>query len=253
MTPFREFEGKQILAFIRGGDYAHAGEEEAIELIMSRFPKDRHRTILDVACGLGGTANYIQAHGWGQVTGFDIDQPAIDYAKKKYSSIEFFASAVADAPNFLRGRTFDLICIVHAFVCFSDQLTALKALRQLAKETTQLVIFEYTDLAPKGKNPLVREGQNPFLPIRLTEFDSMLEQSGWKQSECHCLDAQFERWYADFLDRIETKKDEIEERFGAGSAAYAKERYTSIYNGYRDKLLGGCLLICTPSKETTSE
>jgi len=240
MKPFRAFEGKQILSLIRDGDYAHAGEEEAIELIFSRFPKDPHRKILDVGCGLGGTAHYIQSHGWGQVTGFDVDDRAIVYAKQKYPNVEFL---VADAAKILKGRTFDMLCIINAFVCFPQQLAVLKALNHLAHDNTELVIFEYTDLAPKGHNPLVRAGQNPFLPIRLNEFDSMLHPSGWKILESICLNDAFERWYADFLMHVENKRAEIDGRFGKGHADYAKERYGAIYNGFKDKLLGGCLLL----------
>jgi ubiquinone/menaquinone biosynthesis C-methylase UbiE len=244
MKPFRAFEGKKILSFIRGGDYAHAGEEEAIDLIFSRFPKDPKRTVLDIACGLGKTAYDIQAGGWGKVAAFDIDKAAIDYAKKKYPSIEFFTAAVADSPKILKGRTFDLICIINAFVCFSNQPEALATLRLLAKKSTKLVIFEYTDLAPKGKNPLVRKEPIPFLPIRLDEFGSLLERAGWKLQETVCLDAQFEKWYADFLTLLDQKRKAIDAQFGSGAADYAQERYGSIYNAYRDKMLGGCLLIC---------
>ncbi len=46
--------GKQILALIRDGDYAHAGEEEAIELTLKNVSKDPGRRVLDVGCGRGG-------------------------------------------------------------------------------------------------------------------------------------------------------------------------------------------------------
>jgi 2-polyprenyl-3-methyl-5-hydroxy-6-metoxy-1,4-benzoquinol methylase len=78
----RHFEGKRLLSVIRGSDYAHAGEEEAINLVMSRIPKNNGRLILDVDCGLGGTAKFIQEHGWGQVTGIDIEEESM-YMQKK--------------------------------------------------------------------------------------------------------------------------------------------------------------------------
>ncbi|MCP4315878.1 MAG: class I SAM-dependent methyltransferase [Hyphomicrobiales bacterium] len=57
--------GKQLLALVRQGNYAHAGEEEAIELAMADLPKDAGQELLDAGCGRGGTAAYLQAHGWG--------------------------------------------------------------------------------------------------------------------------------------------------------------------------------------------
>jgi hypothetical protein len=58
------FSGIQLLALIRERDYAHAGEEEAIEITLRNHPKRADRLLLDVGCGLGGTANYVQNHGW---------------------------------------------------------------------------------------------------------------------------------------------------------------------------------------------
>lgn len=241
-----EFEGKKILSFIRGGDYTHAGEEKAIELIMVRFPK-KDRTILDVACGLGGTAQYIQSHGWGKVTGFDIDGQSIEYAKEKYPEIEFSVADVMDASKVFEGRTFDLICIVNSLVRFPDQLGALKALRSLAKEDTKLVIFDYTDLLPKGQNPLVGQGPFvPFLPIRPGELQDLFDPSGWKCIEKVFLDAVFEEWYKDFLHELEAKKEEVDKHFGPGASEHVKAKYSLIYHHLKNNQLGGCILVLTP-------
>ena len=51
--------GKLVLALIRGNDYAHAGEEEAIELVLGPLDKSVRTRILDVGCGIGGTARYV--------------------------------------------------------------------------------------------------------------------------------------------------------------------------------------------------
>ncbi|WP_156411958.1 methyltransferase domain-containing protein, partial [Legionella bozemanae] len=64
---------KQILAMLREGDFAHPGETEAIELSLSPIAKNSEARLLDVGCGLGGTAHYVQKKGWGTVTGVDID------------------------------------------------------------------------------------------------------------------------------------------------------------------------------------
>ena len=45
------FEGKRILALIRDGDYAHAGEEEGIERSFRSIPKNADSWLLDVGCG----------------------------------------------------------------------------------------------------------------------------------------------------------------------------------------------------------
>jgi hypothetical protein len=54
------YTDKQLLAFIRGSDYAHAGEEEAIDLALRPVPRRPDQLLLDVGCGLGGTAKYVE-------------------------------------------------------------------------------------------------------------------------------------------------------------------------------------------------
>ena len=70
-------EGKAILALIREGDYAHAGEEESIRLVLDHLPQSQTGAILDVGCGRGGTADYIRRHGRGPIIGLDIDETSI--------------------------------------------------------------------------------------------------------------------------------------------------------------------------------
>lgn len=51
---------KQILAMLREGDFAHPSEIEAIEVSLSPIAKNSENRLLDVGCGLGGTAHYVQ-------------------------------------------------------------------------------------------------------------------------------------------------------------------------------------------------
>jgi hypothetical protein len=45
------YTGKQLLALIRGSDYAHAGEAEAIELTLGPLPPRPDQLLLDVGWG----------------------------------------------------------------------------------------------------------------------------------------------------------------------------------------------------------
>ena len=60
--------GKLVLSLVRGSDYAHAGEEEAIELALGPVVGIAPLRFLDVGCGIGGTARYVAERCWGTVT-----------------------------------------------------------------------------------------------------------------------------------------------------------------------------------------
>jgi len=245
---FNIFDEKLLLSFIREGDYAHAGEEEAIDLIMSYFSKDKNWKVLDVACGLGGTAHYIQKHEWGLVTGFDIDEKAIQYAKAKYPNEIFFIADVSNISSHIKFPDFDLICIMNAFFCFPDQLNCLKELRKLAKPSTKLVIFEYTDLIRSDNFLANREKNISFNPIKPNEIDALVNEAGWETTTYVSLDKTFETWYENLLKKIESKKSEIDKRFGKNAANYAWEKYNLMYRRLKNKSIGGCLIILSPKK-----
>lgn len=80
---------KEFLAYLRQGDFAHPGEIDAIELALAPIAKKNSQRILDVGCGLGGTAEYVQRHGWGRVMGIDLDPGLTQYAKTHYPTVSF--------------------------------------------------------------------------------------------------------------------------------------------------------------------
>jgi ubiquinone/menaquinone biosynthesis C-methylase UbiE len=213
---FNEFEGKKILSYIREGDYAHAGEEHALDIMMSFSPKDPKRLILDVACGLGGSADYFRKHDWGRVVGFDIEKEAIEYAQNTYPNIEFFCEDVHKVSKSLSGKNFDIITIVNSLVCFQDQKKALQELRKLANSGCKLIILDYTDLVDSDKtNPLVGKGRGiSFYPLRMDNFNKMLEESGWEILIVKDLSQEFIKWYDEFLMNVEKKADLIDKEFG---------------------------------------
>ena len=119
--------GKLVLAMIRGSDYAHAGEAEAIDRVLGELPLHAGSRVLDVGCGIGGTARYVQAHGWGQVTGVDIDPNNIDAALARHPGIEFVCSDAANLAAHVTGP-FDVIYAFNAFFLFADRAAALAAI-----------------------------------------------------------------------------------------------------------------------------
>lgn len=252
---FRWFEGKRLLAEVRSGDYAHAGEEEAIRKVFSKLSKDKHRKILDIGCGCGGTANFIQVHGWGRVTGVDIEKKSIEYARKQYPKIKFY---IGDACNNKKLATlfpkekFDVIVLFHSLCVFPEQSNAIKALSKLAHKRAKLIIFEYVDLTFQG-SPLnnTKEKKTCFNVMNRKQFKSMLRGAGWQINDENIINISrdFKRWYKALLNQLEKKKRIIIGQYGQEYYERAKKRYGAILKEIEKRALGGCIIYVTRANE----
>lgn len=234
--------GKEILAIVRKGDYAHPGEEEAIELVMSGFPPDGTRMILDVGCGRGGTAYYLQSRGWGKVVGFDIDEISIDYAQTTYPTVKFLACDVYEASAHLAPR-FDLICLFSTFYAFADQLAALRELRRLAAPQGSLVVFDYLAFSENGDTlPLREEESACWNPIKLNGIDQLFAAVAWKIIKVTDISTKFCNWYSDLLLRIEAQQDQIVNMAGIAWYRFVHDFYGGMLDSIKLGRLGGVIV-----------
>jgi ubiquinone/menaquinone biosynthesis C-methylase UbiE len=231
------FEGKRILALIREGDYAHAGEEEAIERSFRSIPKNADSWLLDVGCGRGGSADYVRRNGWGRVEGLDRDSESIEYASATYPEISFHACDVLEVPRTVT-RSFDVIYMLNAFYAFDRKREALAELRKVAEPAAQLVIFDYTVGANAGDTP------NPMMPhaIRLPEIGAMLRDAGWESGAVEDLSADYTRWYATFVERIQLKRADIEKIGGAEWYNFVLTMYSGLHDVIAQGGFGGAIV-----------
>jgi ubiquinone/menaquinone biosynthesis C-methylase UbiE len=231
------FEGKRILALIRDGDYAHAGEEEAIDRSFRSIAKNPGQWLLDVGCGRGGSADYLRRNGWGGVEGIDREAESIEYARKTWPEVGFHVCDVLDVPRTVT-RTFDVIYMLNAFYAFDRQRDALAELRKVAKPGAQLVIFDYTVGAKAGDTP------NPMMPhaIRLPEIAAMLREAGWQPGAVEDLNAEYARWYATFVERVQLKRAEIERIGGSDWYNFVFSMYSGLHGVITGGELGGAIV-----------
>jgi len=236
------FEGKRILALIRDGDYAHAGEEEAIERALRSVKKNSQSWNLDVGCGRGGSAEYLRRHGWGNLAGIDRDNDSIEYAKATYPEIEFHTCDVLDVPATVT-REFDVIYMLNAFYAFADQRAALAALRKVAKPKARLVIFDYAISVPPSEADLSVERQ-VFIPhpIQMSGIGDLIRESGWETGAIEDLSADYTRWYAAFVERIRRKQDEIEKVGGDEWYRFVLSMYSGLHDVIASGKLGGAIV-----------
>lgn len=242
------YEGMHILALVRDGDYAHAGEEEAIEMAMRHVAKSPDNLIVDAGCGRGGTADYLQSNGWGTVIGFDVETSSIESARGAYPDQEFFVCDVCQVDKATDARP-DIICMFNVYYCLPDQSGALRSLLKISGPGTQLVIFDHVDRGGYHEAPLLDAGE-PFLrnPPQLPALQVTLEAIGWKVTNVEEIQDSDIRWYTALVSRIEARRDEII----AIATAAGYDHVLHLYRGWLDaalrQKLGAAIVYATPNK-----
>jgi len=235
---------KQILSLVRGGDYAHAGEEGAIEVALDDVPKGEQLLLLDVGCGLGGSAEYVRSNGWGSVIGVDADGEMIEFAKQKYPNVEFHHCDVMNVAESLK-KTVDVIYMLNSFYSFADQQGSLAELRKVVDQGAQMIIFDYMDKGGYRERALPKEYDVVPFPLVLDNMDLMLNESGWMLDSIEDISDLYLLWYQVLMKRIEANQDEV-------LAIAGQEKYDSIYGIYSEILasikegaLGGAVVRAT--------
>ena len=231
--------GKDLLALVREGDYAHPGEEEAIRLLLTGVRPDGHRRILDAGCGGAGTAAWVQAHGYGAVTGIEIDAETVRLARERHPEVKIVSGDLRRAGDAVDGP-FDLVYAMTVLYAVPDQRAALQQLGALAAPGAELRLLEYAD--PPGRGAAATSGRSSYAwwrPLEPGRLHELLSGTGWALAESRDLGAQFERWYVELCTRIAARREAIVERFGAEWLAFASAEYAGILEMVRAGELGG--------------
>jgi len=238
-TPVKmdEHDGKQFLATVRSADYAHPGEAESIDLVFAMVPAQPSWRVLDVGCGRGGTADYVSCHGWGCVTGVDIDREAVEYARSKYPNLEF---AVCDMQSVgdQYPEQFDLIYLFNVFYAACDKNAAMMSFRRAAKQTGLLGIFDYVMYKTDRGLPSVFLDQKPATSDELTEW---MNGSSWKLIEHINLDDKYIEWYRNFLTRFEDPA--LGKIYPPQVIADVRSKYAQLLDSLEQGILGGAFLL----------
>jgi len=236
------FQGRQILALVRDGDFAHAGEEEAIERALREVPKDPNQKILDAGCGRGGTAAYMQCHDWGRVTGIDVEPKSIAHAREAYPDLTFICCDINEVAMRLQG-SFDVIALFNVLYALPDPAAGLRVLASRAKSKARLVVFDYVDHGNYQDAPLVDSGRL-FLPkpLMLADLAETLEEGGWRLHSAYDLTHDYERWYVALIRKIKAKRDAIEESSGTDAFEHVLGLYSGLLSAIREGRLGGAVI-----------
>lgn len=242
---------KLLLAEIRTKDYTHAGEQEAIDITMNKFPKNTNRKLLDIGCGLGGTANYINIKKWGNIKAIDIKKDLIDYAKTTYPNIEFYHCNAINCSNLFLKETFDVIYHFNSFYAIINQEKALNEYYKIATNETKLLIFDYMVKKINNYKPPFQNDYEAFTPINYNIISKQLLNSGWNLEEFIDISENYIKWYKKLLSKIHTKKMDLIKKFGEKIYNQVLCNFTNLYNLLINNNLGGCIVYASKVSKTT--
>ena len=241
-----------LLAKLRNGDFAHAGDKEAIDIVLKKIfelivnPNSCSESdlksemkALDVGCGLGGTAEYIRKAISFDMYGIDIDKSAIQHAKRKYSNIQFFEYDVMDIEKYLQKNQFSLIYLFNVFYALPQQKESLKHLAAIAKPGALLVIFDYTCNKQDLEFDLKDLAGKPMKPVSLHNLKKWLKDSGWNLTEIVDLTAEYERWYEEFLKLMIVNKEMLLKEFSDEIFTKVHDTFLILLNSLKNKKIMG--------------
>jgi len=234
--------GKRLLALIRDADYAHPGEEEANRLLFAGLAPDPDRRILDAGCGAGGTAAWVQAQGFGVVTGLEVDAETVRLARERHPAVTIVEGDLQRAAETLTGP-FVLAYSMTALYAVPDKDAVFSQLAALAAPGGELRLFEYSD--PAGRFAAAapsREGFAWWRPLRPGDLPRRLAAAGWRLTELRDLSPRFLVWYEDLCRRIAGKRDEITRTFDGDWYDFVAAEYDAVLGRVRDGSLGGVLV-----------
>jgi SAM-dependent methyltransferase len=235
-------DGKRLLAALRDGDFAHAGEEAAVRMTWERLPQRSDQACLDAGCGRGGTAALVQSARWGQVTGLDIDSETISFAQNAYLSVKFVAADVTCAGELFPAQ-FDIVYAFNVFYAFPDQQAALSALRLATKPNAILCLFDYLDRGGFTETPFAGKPETLlWRPLSMKTLSSKLEHAGWSLGEWVDISAHYHTWYSELVNRFAARRQSLRERFALELVTYAEDYYCSLLEAIKADALGGAIV-----------
>ena len=229
------FEGKRLLSMVRSGDFAHPGEQEAIDLILSS--KDlRDSYVLDAGCGRGGTADHLKRAGSSHVVGVDLDTESIEYASSTYRNVVFYSSNLLELDRRLLNK-FNNIFMFNVLYSINDKLLALSNLSLYGTTGASLCIFDYISY---DKEEFRRRGALSHTPPSLPELCATLTESGWVVQDVTVVDKQYIQWYEEFVLRF--SRCEILGEFPEEFVNSARSKYQALLDIIKRGVAGGAIV-----------
>ncbi len=127
-------------------DEYHIGGRKATTHAVDKLCLNKNQHVLDIGCGIGGTARYIAANIGCNVTGIDLTPEYISIAKTLTgltgldNEISYKAATALDMP--FESKTFDAAITIHVAMNISDRAALYSEIARVMKPGATLCIYD---------------------------------------------------------------------------------------------------------------
>ena len=237
MTGMNTFDNKTFLARIRGGDFAHPGEDDAIDLVLSHVSPASGETVLDAGCGLGATADAIAKKTGADVVGVDLDAESVRYAGGRYEDRQFLQGDITKL-GALGLPKVDVIYAFNSLYACADLEACFAAFREAANPRARIAVFDYIAY---DATALAEADCLPRSVHSMAEMRQVPSRQGWSCTRIVNLDQDYIAWYERFLARMDENRDMLG---AARSPAFfddIRKKYDDMRACLAQGVLGGAL------------
>ncbi len=235
-----------LLSYLRGGDYAHAGDTEAINMVLNRIrpinPNIISGNVLDMGCGFGGTLEYLKNKGFKHLYGLDINQDSINYAKTKYIGINFAHLDALNVESFFSDKKFDLVMLFNSAYAIEDKAELLLSIAKISKPGTILAIFDYSAISQDKTLPILDFAGKQMKPIELKSLLIDLKKADWNLIEIEDLSLKFIIWYNNFLETLHKQENDLKQKFLNDDIQQIDATFSYILEQLKSKRMGGVII-----------
>ncbi|MDD4939481.1 MAG: methyltransferase domain-containing protein [Candidatus Omnitrophica bacterium] len=213
-------QARKLQGLIRDGVFGKAGNigqncilsKEDLELLTEKAAVNKDTKVLDSCCGVGGIATYIAKKYGCKMSGVDLSEAGIGFAKKTAEEKGIgplcnFQVGLAEALPF-RDQEFDLVCSFDSFNYVFDKSGLFRECFRVLRKGGKLAFYDWIyEGIPSEKLQLLRQLWGYMYIDSEEEYKKSLEKSGFDILEVTDNSGNFKDIISRWVEMILSLKD----------------------------------------------
>lgn len=227
---------------IFGKDYVSVGGETTTAKFCLDMNLERNQKVLDIGCGIGGSAFYMASHYGVDVYGIDLAKNMINIANDKRESSARSSSVkhrcqfhVSDATIMDYPENFyDVVYSRDTILHIEDKLSLFKLFYKTLKPGGTLLITDYCMGGGNQHSQHFKDyvKQRGYVLTTVEEYGAILEEAGFGDVEANDVTDYFIQVSENELAKYQGMKDSL---LSEGSQ-FAEENFNDICQGWKEKI-----------------